>query len=288
MTNSSGLIHIPGLFLYSAKFFVSLKRRIIMELSDSGTWAVIIAAIAVILSQLPPIRDLLRGTEISISITDQLNLWHFLGNIQVYSLIDIDNKGSRRVSITKIECLLQDDYEKVWTLPAQVYISREPPSQPGGGRPEYLLGWISLKPQESWSETVRFYQHWTETEEEETSEIISIIREDITSQMPSDTLLEAQPSNVSKAKHFFDKKFDLHKGNYKLIVIAYSDEKLLSLSGFMFTLYESQIEALKYQTEEYKFGGGVYYPITGQQSYAWVRLKPILDKNEVKKLYERI
>jgi hypothetical protein len=255
---------------------------------DPGNWSVIVAALALILSQLPPIRDLIKGTEINISIPEQISLWHFLGNFQIAMLVDVANVGGTRVAIRKLECLLIDANDKIWLLPAQAYISRQPPSQPHSASPEYLMTRISLKPSDNWSETVRFYRLWTESEEEETNDILSSIKSSIQSQLPSEKLVEANPLLVERAVSFFKRKFDLHKGNYKLVIVAKNQEdKVIALSGFEMTMFENHVRALVLHADQYKFGAGIYYPINNPDLSAWVRVRPMSNKKEVKEIYNR-
>lgn len=258
-------------------------------LKEPSLWSVVIASIALILSQLPPIRELLRGTEVAISIPEQIAISHFLGNVQLLFLIHIENIGARRVSIAKVECLLSDAQGKVSLYPAQTYISRQPSGQSGGPSAEYLINRIPLKPLDSWSEMVRCYRLWTEEEEEKVSHVIQDIASNIQSKLPSDTVVEADEYLVAQAVAFFQKNFDLHKGNYKLFVAALSEsDALLVTRAFEFTLFESHIHTLRSHAEQYKYGGGINYAVTGQMTNAWVRVRPLSDGKQARRLYEKL
>jgi hypothetical protein len=242
--------------------------------SDPTTWTAIIAVLALVLSQVPPIRELIKGTKITISVPEMVSLWHFLGNISLSFQIDIANSGGRSVSIKKIETILIDSDNKVWYLPAQTYISRQAPIQANGITNDYSITRLSLKPTENWNEAIRCYRLWNESEEEEVNKITTSIVDSISSQLPSDT--------------FYNRTFDLHKGNYKFIISAkLENNEAVGVCGYEFTIFETHIHALESHKDHYKFGEGIYFPVNRPGASAWVRLRPISDKKNVNNLYKR-
>jgi len=170
-----------------------------------------IAVLALILSQLPPLRDLLRGTKIRLNTKEQFTLDTFLGRLEVIIFLDIHNTGGKAVSISKIYCVIQRDKEHVWNLPARTYLTNEG---------EILIGGIPLKPGEHWSQSVRCYDLWEEEEEEEVTNIISRFR---TWRGPEDSPLPTSEANadlVSEAKHFLRLTLTCGGGitNYSLLL----------------------------------------------------------------------
>src|SRR5262245_10091606 len=113
-----------------------------MNLRNPAVWSAIIAAIAVVLSQLPPVREMVKRRRIRIIMPEQFMLYHFLGNIQMNLFLVIQNTGGKAVSIAKIDCIITDGSSSRWDLPAHSYYSRLPPSQAGLPAPELLLDWI--------------------------------------------------------------------------------------------------------------------------------------------------
>lgn len=261
-------------------------------LKDPAVWTAIVAVLALILSQLPPVRELIKGVKVKITVPELVMLYHFMGNIQTNLFLDIHNVGGRTICIAKIECGIKNSSGSWWKLPAQTYYSREPPSQHGQPPPELLMGLISLKSGERWSETVRCFRLWTETEEEKVNDIIAKIRSNIIEKIqqqiiPSQQLAEANEDFVKEAKDFFEKKFDLHKGNYQFFIATLSESnQVLNVRGFDFTLFESNIRALQAHTEEYKYGAGIYYPIMDPTKVVWIRLRPIADE-QARQIYEK-
>ena len=264
-----------------------------MDLSNPGIWSAFIAVLALILSQLPPIRELIKGRKIKIIVPEMFMLSHVLGNIEISLSIDLHNNGGKFVSIAKLDLFFVDSQNIIWKLPAITYFSRQQPPQAGIPLQEFLLGSISLKPGDHWNETIHCYRIWSETEEEEVNEIQSKISKNILQKRaalpPNAPNVEADEKIVNEAKIFFEKLFNLHKGNYQFIVACLSEnESIISVRGFEFTLFESNINALRSQTEEYKYGFGIYIPMPFPTKIVRVRLKPIADNNQVRQVYERI
>lgn len=260
-------------------------------LKNPGVWGVFVAAVALILSQFPPISDLIKGVKIKITVPGQFTLYHFIGNIQIYLLIGIHNIGGRSVSISRLECFITDDQRHIWHLPAQTYISRQQSYQ-SNVLQEFLLGLISLKPGEQWNEAVRCCRLWSETEEEKANEIISQVTKSISSKCPSansQIQVEADEKPVGEAISFFKKLFDLHKGNFKFFIAALSeDNSVLAVRSFDFTLFESNINVLRSHTDQYKYGYGIYSPVSDWTKYVSVRLRPITDDKRTLETYEKL
>jgi hypothetical protein len=152
-----------------------------------------------------------------------------------------------------------------------------------------LVGIDTTETRENWNETVRCFRLWTEAEEEEANNLISQIKKDISSKFPSPTLVEADQKLIEVAVSFFKKNFDLRKGNYQLFIAALSEEtSVLAVRGFDITLFESHIRTLEAHTEQYKYGFGIYIPLTDPTQNVWIRLRQISDNEQVLKIYEKL
>ncbi len=251
-------------------------------MESSFSLGTIIALVALILSQLPPLKNLLRGAHLRITVPDAFALTHVLGNLNIAIFLDIYNDGGKDVTIAKVDCLMTNSEGLRLDLPARTYFSREPPP-PGQAMQELMLGWISLKPGEHWAETVRFFKLWSEEEEERYSEIVSKIRSNIFSkapaQWPAQGFVEADAGIVMEARAFFEKKFPLNKGNYQLFIAALSESgQALGVRGFDLTLFESSIRNLRALADDYKTGAGVYYPNPDPSKMVGPRLRPMPDE----------
>jgi hypothetical protein len=269
-----------------------------MNISSPEFLGVIVALIAVILSQLPPVHELLKGIKVKLIRPEQIAIGHFLGNLHVYLKLDIRNIGGREVNIGEVICIIRERHtESVRKMPARTYFSRQS-AAPNQWIERSQVGTISLKPGEYWSETVDCYKLWTREEEEETNKIIGRFRRDIfnknllrqAQQCQLHQVVEVDEQLVCEAKNFFEnkyKKIKLEKGNYNLIIAIISDSKSkkeLGLFGFDFTIFSSDF--LTQSIEDYRYGYGISSPHPDAADLMWVRIDPMRDEKEVQQIYQ--
>ncbi len=289
---------------------------------SSSNWSFWIAVLSLIISIAPTLRNLIKGQKVQITVPEQFSLFHYLGNLHLNIFVDIHNIGGTYISISRIECTIKDANDSAtWILPAQSYISRQAP-QPGQGKQEFLIGGISLKPQERWSEIIHCYKLFSDADDEKSSEIISKIGNNITKKRQHRSvddppqlieadeslneiiskignnltkkmqhrsvddppqLIEADAPLVDEAVTFFDKRFNLDKGNYQLYIVAITDrDQVVALRGLEFTVFDSAIRSLRAVRDGYKYGF-----IPWSQGPTWLRLRAMED-NKAQSLYEKI
>jgi hypothetical protein len=259
-------------------------------LKDPGVWSAVVALLALVLSQLPPIRELLTPSRVRLSLPDRVMLTHFLGNIHIMSLVTVENLGSRKQTVARLEGLLIGSTGDSRHLPAQQYVFR---SQPISGQPmpELLMAGIHLKRDEVWSESVRFFSPPSEEEEDRINDLVGRMEKSIRGQIQQappgrQTPFEAEPSIVADAMTMFKDKFRLPKGNYTFLLAAISESgEILDVQGSELTIYESAIQTLRNATEDYKFGGGIYIG-TQSQSAAYPRLRS-MSNVQARTLFEK-
>jgi hypothetical protein len=263
-------------------------------LKNPGVWSAVIATVAIVLSQLPPIRQLLAGKKMQLTLRNQLGLSHFLGNLTAQAFIDMENTGGSSLTIRAIECLILGDHQ-IRRVPVQSYYPRQQQSSPGFQEIPFFP--ISLKPGEHWAEMARCYQEWSEAQEREISNIIGSMQKDISEKLKHREYavppklefgpVEVDENLVKRSIIFFEKNFWVDIGNYYFIVASkLDDESAIGIKGFSFTIFESHVNTLRSHIEDYRIGAGVCFPISDQNKNIWVRLKPIND-SQAEELYKR-
>lgn len=259
-------------------------------IKDPAFWSTIIAVVALILSQLPPVSELLKPKKLRIVVPDNLSLQHYMGNLQLLAFLALHNVGGRGITVQRIQCVMRDEDGHQWELPGQTYQPRAEK-----GVPELVIGWITLKPSEHWAETVRFFKVWSVQDEEDATAISARIRNEITAKLAlrgpdeSNKLVEASDNTVKEAIDFFAKRFTLAKGNYRLFIAALTEENaVVCVRAFDFTLFDHQLRALRSAADDYKMGAGIYFQNPDPLKYgAFIRLRPIAD-TEAQKDYARL
>src|SRR5580693_4441643 len=118
---------------------------------DWGFWAAVIAALALILSQLPPLKVLIRPTRLRLDPYDRLNIMHWLGTPSVILQLALTNTGGREVSVLSIDLTIHPEDGSAILLPALSFFV------PGSTQSaSFLFTRFSLKPDDTWSNFVNF------------------------------------------------------------------------------------------------------------------------------------
>lgn len=226
-------------------------------------WAVIIAALAVIFSQLPPIPMILRRTRLNVIPLHRLQVFHWLGNPNINLHILLTNEGGREIRVLAIKMQISRENGDNFVLPGQTF------SPPDGSKGTFLLTQFSLKPKEDWSNFVNFFSSFTFDEERHSKQLIKDLKKNIQDKLanrqPEEELasryVEGDSQLVAPVIGFFETHFKWQPGEYTLDLQIDCQQKKASVKRqFRFTLYESDYAEFKEQTEKYKYGLGVYFP----------------------------
>lgn len=243
---------------------------------QTSIWGLIISVLALVLSQLPSILSWVPRYEVSAELSSRVGLPTYMG-IPAYQLfIDVKNKGNRQVSVSDFTLDVEYPNGTKKTLVAQSY-TKITPGQPFPT--EFPLTSVSLSSGQSWSEMVSFAPRLSPSEDEDLNKFKLLISQSISSRAPEPGQpysgpIEADPTIVSEATGFFDRKFDLEKGTYKASVICSVNGKPTTLRAFEFTLYDFHIATLRSQKDDFKYGAGVYFPRnTAKEIWAIIQSK---------------
>lgn len=254
---------------------------------------------ALLVSLWPHIVGVVRQPKIAITPPRDFNLHHYIGFPQLDLFLDIRNTGDRDVTVGKITgCMIylddggQPEKRKTWTLPDLTYFWTETALAPGQNYPQLQLGRIRIGRGEHWQGVVRFYRRLTEEQQEAAEQLRVSVGRDLRSKVEyrnktdrNDTSeIEADEELVKRALDFFQKNFDLVRGRYRLCILAITDDgDELSCVAMDFVLYESSIVALREVTTQYKWGGGLVFPIlTATQQSVSPRLLPASDEESAR------
>lgn len=253
-----------------------------MNPNNPNLWSALsvsVAIVALILTQLPTIRQMTRGTDIRINTPQEISIWHDMGNINVGVFLDIHNVGGYTVNISSVECaILEKDTGKVFRIPVRTYSSERASN--------LSLGTITLSADQHWTNYVQCSDFFPRAELEQVTDLKAKIntdlidkRDKLSNQDKASVWIPIDDALYQKVVRFFDKKFGLtNEGNYQFFIKAVSDSgELLRVQGFDFTLFKSNIEALKEVVErDYKYGSG----IVAAYRYTWAVVVPIAPMNE--------
>jgi len=222
-------------------------------------WAVVIAAIAIVLSQMPPIQTLVRRAKVEMELYSRIHITHKVGNPNVQLHLMLTNVGGRSVRIKGTTLTLKRDGKDIAVLPAQNYLQN-----PDDNKTTVMFTSFALKSKEEWAHIVNFLNYFSRPDEKKYKSAEALLKDDLFEkrELPEnkDRLVEAEESHVSKFIDMFNEKFVWLPGEYELRVsVEASDEKANTSKNYRFTLFESDSDELSRAKEDYKLGDGIYW-----------------------------
>ena len=221
-------------------------------------WAVFIAALALLLSQLPPIHMLLQRAKLDIELYSRTHLTHKIGNPNLQLYLILNNVGGRTIKVRGITTTIKKDGNQIAVLPAQNYL------QNPNDTASVLFTMFSLKPREEWTHFVNFLNFFSRSDEKKYRDAESKLKADIFKKREEpqnkDKLVEAENGLVTVFLKMFEEKFLWFPGEYEMRVSVDTKPAGACVErNFRFTLFESDAEELSKFQEDYKLGDGIYY-----------------------------
>lgn len=244
---------------------------------SSGFWSVVVASTALILSQLPPITKWLPNQRLEIRTSTKMFVNNTFGIVSYTLYFILKNTGNTDVkaekavlSVQRPDGMTNEYVAEGYTDPKQMNIF-------------YPFVSISIEEGEEWVENLSFNPNTPPDIQEKFNELRLSVSLDIleANQQASlanwlpQKLYVARTENVEKAMQFFERNFQLPKGEYVAKFTVYGKgDQVLGQSSYRFTVYEYHIKMFKSQVEDYKYGSGVYLPVATTK-YVTVDLIPI-------------
>ncbi len=233
---------------------------------DWSFWAVVIAFIAVALSQMPPISQLLKKAKLELEAYTKISITHRMGNPNIQLHLILANIGGRKIRIKDINISLSRDGSSLGVFPAQNYLQNQ------NDQNTLLFTPFSLNPNNEWAHITNFLNFYNREEENQYQSIeASMIADYRKNAKELDAgkdghEVEHPEELVKQALDFFNAKFIWEPGEYKMIVNITTDTENANISKeYRFTIFESHTDRLKMITDYYKLGGGIWYEPTKVQ-----------------------
>lgn len=231
--------------------------------SNWAFWAVIVAAIAIILSQLPPLYLLFKKAKLDIELYSKIHITHMIGNPNLQCHVILNNIGGRRLRIKYISAKIERDGNPIVTLPAQNYDTNP------RGTSTILFTRFTLNTEAEWGNSINFFDLFNRTEERNFKEAEALLKEDLykkhldnkdNAKPEKKVLIKAKEPLVKPFLEMFNKRFIWESGEYKLIITVSAKPLREEIEKqFRFTLFETDSNNLRKYTEDYATGLGVCY-----------------------------
>ena len=225
---------------------------------DWTFWSTAIALLALLLSQLPPIHQLVKGAKLEVEPFDRITVTHTVGNPNANLYVSIINAGGSTVAIRSMHLTVKRSDSAEFEMPARLYWPNQTDKQ------AVILPSFKLEPHEHWSHLVNFFRPFGRNEEKEYRQLVASIRDDINLKraqlVNANNTAEAAAGRVNPLINFFTNRFKWEPGEYEVTLTVVANPNRASVSTkYRITLFESDAVELKNYSNDYKFGLGVYF-----------------------------
>lgn len=226
---------------------------------DWQFWSAVVAILALILSQLPPVFLWFRPKRLEVEVHSLIQVTHKVGNPNVGMFVSIRNTGGRELRIRSLRIFLSRDNASPVSFPAQNYF--ESPSSESS----VLFVPFTLRPGETWEYGTNFLNFFDRSTEkayrEAESKLGANLREKLAArEQGNQELVTAEPALVEPFTRLFQQLFIWEPGEYVIKLVVDAEPGSASFSRqYRFTLFESDSAELHASIDSYKFGDGITY-----------------------------
>jgi hypothetical protein len=222
-------------------------------------WAVVIATLAMILSQLPPLYNMLRRTKLELELFSRILINHKVGNPNIHTNVVLSNNGGKSIKVKAASIVLRRDGKDIANLIPLGYLRN-----PADAASNVLFTPFRIKSGDDWSYPVQFYRAISREEEKRLRTAQTNLIENISNKRSvvenKEKNVEADPAFVTPLLDIFRDMFVWKPGEYEMQVsIDTVPERARVQKSFRFTLFESDSLELTKIPEAYKLGDGVYW-----------------------------
>jgi hypothetical protein len=231
-----------------------------MELSsDWKFWSFLVALLALILSQIPPVHILLRKAKLDVEIYSRVFINHLVGDPSINIHLILRNIGGRNLRIKSITANLYRDDKLVMTLPAKNYTGKENTNS----NMNLLLTRFDIPAGEEWSHSTNFLNFFDRNDERKFREAEINLKKELVrvkTSAPAVPLAEASEEFIKPFNDMLDSKFNWLAGDYILEIDVRTIMDNVSVKKkYRFTVFESNSDDLKNHSKGYPSGDGIYW-----------------------------
>lgn len=186
---------------------------------NTSVWSAILAAIAIFLSQSPPVKDWFPNDSLIIKYGDRIGINNAIGLTGYHVTMELENDGNTTLPIESIKLKVVDPNgtNKIYTAE-----TLSTPSTTGDVLNLPVTSLV-LEPGQRWSGSIFFNKNISPNEEESFNSIRLLVSQNIQEKKQRQTWDEYNPNSYmpadedvfKQAVDFFNSKFDLEKGLHR-------------------------------------------------------------------------
>jgi hypothetical protein len=228
---------------------------------DWQFWSAVVAVLALVLTQLPPVRLWFRPSRLEVEVHSRVQVTHKVGNPNLGMHVGIRNIGGREVRVGSITVALARDGNQLGVYPIINFF------EASSSTSAVLFVPFTLRPSESWAHRANFLRLFDRNTEkfyrERESELRANIRRKLAARAEGDNeLVVADAECIQPFLKMFNRMFVWLPGEYTLdLQIQVESGKAAFGRRYRFTLFESDSEELRSHTDDFKHGGGLAYDV---------------------------
>lgn len=227
---------------------------------DWTFWSFAVAALAVLLSQLPPLAQLFRRGKVEMEIYGKLCVNHMMGYANTSVILALWNSGGRPVRINRIDMRIYRSGQLLKTLVCHQYFLTRTGNEPVAFIP------FNLERGAEWTHAVVFVEPLSWEDEKRAGRMRADLKRNIEEKIyeRNRTVPEAERTIVVADDEFilpvletFRRNFMWGHGEYEFDVqVVFDRQRSITSKRARFTLYESDSAILSEYAERYRFGFG--------------------------------
>ena len=258
-----------------------------MDEKKISAGSMMIALIALMLSQLKPIYQYFESPNFELELAPYIQVGQNLGNTILMPFLQLKNSGSELGYVRNVEFFLEniDNSSLVKKIPAQQYYLT-PSSVSIDQVPSRLpFGDLSIAEGESWEAYVEIFEQLSPDTLQEFTAIRAAVAREVTAEdgsVISDELYERIRSFVSSNMSWFK------EGRYRILVLLWEDDQKdpIIKQGYKFAVKEEDIDLLNSVTERFRYGEFIVKAPKSQNGF-YAKLTRIDGSEEINELYRR-
>jgi hypothetical protein len=248
--------------------------------ADLKFWSFIVAAIALALSQLPPLNILFRRARLGVEVYSQIFITHKYGNPNTQFHLIVSNTGGRKVRVKGIALRVSPATGEEFSISAGTYHQKQSDTE------ALLFTPFSLLPGEEWAHLINFWNPLTRQDDKRIRESTFALRTNINEKLETldeaqknKTLVFADENLVAPFIQIFERQFKWHPDEYEIALSADTEPpNAIADQRFRFVLFESDTVEMRKIANEYATGAGIYFAPTFSEGV----IVPIQKINPVK------
>ena len=230
---------------------------------DWTFWAFVTSAIAISLSQLPPVRQWFRGAKLIVETPKQMRITHIAGYASAGNVISIRNVGGRPARVKSVAFRLSREGKPLIDIPIMEFHPN-----PSAGTTLLLMP-FTVPPGVEWTKSVNGYQDLSREKSRGLEKLVSAVKHDIGKKAldrdantpGSKELVVLDAALLKKAGDLVASNFIWTAGEYELeIAIATEHPCAVKQTKWSFTIWESDEAELRSFANDFKYGFGIGVP----------------------------